>query len=307
MKTITLTTFILWAISCLGQEETKVTTTTTTETKTEVEKQTDTTEMLFGNTKVLVIRKAGAEEEVEINGPEEGMTAEEIRANRIEDSLDAVEDEADRIKEMKRSDPHWAGLDFGATILTNGNYKSSFTGTDYWENDPAKSFHMNWNLAEKKLNFGTPYVGLTTGLGFNFTQIAFKKNYLIQDQDSIVTAYKDTVHSYAKNKLRATYVTIPLLLEFNTNHNSDDSWYLAAGFVGGVRVSSQTKRVYDDGTKHKEKRKGTYGLEPFKLDAMVRAGHGDWGIFASYSVIPAFGGAKTAKVHPFNFGLTLNF
>jgi Outer membrane protein beta-barrel domain len=299
MKTATLTAFILWAIGCIAQEE---------KTAPKEEKQNDTTVMLFGKTKVLVIKQEGAEEEIEVNGPDDVLSPEELRENQVEDSLDAIEDALEEAKARKRSEPHWAGLDFGATILTNGNFKTSFPTAKFWENDPSRSFHMNFNFYDKKLNFGTPYVGLTTGLGLNFTQIAFKKNYLIKDQDSLVTAVIDSTRNFTKNKLRACYLTVPLMLEFNTSHDNDKSWYLAAGVVGGVRINSLTKRKWDEnGEKRKEKRKGSYGLETFKLDAMVRAGHGDLGIFASYSLLPAFGGSKTAKVHPLNFGITLNF
>jgi hypothetical protein len=299
MKTATFTAFVLWAIGCLGQEEKTI--------PAEV-KQNDTTVMLFGKTKVLVIKQEGAEEEVEVKGPDEVLTPEELRADQVEDSLDDIEDALKEARDRKRSAPHWAGLDMGASLLTNGNFKSSFPTTKYWENDPSRSFHMNFNFFEKKLNFGTPYIGLTTGLGLNFTQIAFRKNYLIKDQDSLVTAIIDSTRNFSKNKLRASYLTIPLMLEFNTSHDEDKTWYLAAGVVGGVKINSLTKRKWDEnGDKRKEKRKGDYGLEAFKLDAMIRAGHGDLGIFASYSILPVFGGSKTAKVHPLNFGITLNF
>ena len=62
-----------------------------------------------------------------------------------------------------------------------------------------------------------------------------------------------------------------------------------------------------DGKQFEYKRKGTYGLNPFKVDATVRMGYGSWGAFATYALLPMFEDGKTTAVHPLTFGLSLNF
>jgi hypothetical protein len=169
---------------------------------------------------------------------------------------------------------------------------------------------MTWNLnvLEKKFAIVKQYVGITTGLGFSFTQLAFRDNYVLQNNADTLFAVIDTVNSYSKNKLRANYLTVPLLIEFATNENADKSFYLAAGVVGGVRLSSKVKRTGEfDGKDFKQSLKGVYGLNSFKLDALVRLGYGDWGAFASYSLMPLFDTEKTVEVYPLTFGLSMNF
>ena len=164
------------------------------------------------------------------------------------------------------------------------------------------------NLLEKKFNFGTPYVGLTTGLGFSFASVAFRDNFLIESTSDSVYAVMDTANVYSKNKLKASYLTIPLLLEFNTSADKDKSFYLAAGVVGGVRLTSKTKRQGEfDGKEFKEKVKGPFSLNPFKVDAAVRLGYANWGVFANYSLLPLFDKGKTVDLYPLTFGLSLNF
>ncbi|MGV3613018.1 MAG: outer membrane beta-barrel protein [Fluviicola sp.] len=218
------------------------------------------------------------------------------------DTIDAAPDE----KELKHFEAHWAGIEFGPTILMNGAMKSSFPNDKHWENDPGKSFSWNFNFAEYKFKIYKNYIGLTTGLGLNWTQIGLKNN-ILNDSDSL-WAFKDTINDYKKNKLRAVYLTVPLMLEFCTNGKSDKGFYLAAGVIGGVRLGSSTKQVIEeDKTKIRSKTKGVYGLNAFRMDAAVKLGYKDIGIFANYNLLPLFDTDKTVGVYPLTFGLTVNF
>lgn len=203
---------------------------------------------------------------------------------------------------------HWAGIDFGPTILLNDNMKSSFPSDPQWENDPGKSFSWNFNVFEHKFPIYRNYIGITTGLGFNLTGIGLRQNVLNVNTDSL-WATVDTVSNFNKNKLRAFYLTAPLMVEICSNGDGDDDgFYLAAGIVGGVRIGSSVKtRVDTDTREMNEKTKGTYALNAFKLDAAVRLGYDHWGVFANYNVLPLFDTDKTAAVYPLTFGLSFNF
>ena len=258
------------------------------------ESEIDTMKMKFGKTQVLVISKSEKEEDAERSDSKIKITV--------------GSDDEESSKRSKTSEAHWSGLDFGFSILLDDKQDNTFSDHPYWKNDAAKSQVWNFNIIEHKFNFGTPFVGLTTGLGFNFTSVAFKNNYVIQSTADSVFAVIDTVNIFSKNKLKATYLTVPLLLEFNTNRNEDKSFYLAAGVVGGVRIASKTKREGEfDGKEFKEKVKAPFNLNPFKLDAAVRLGYGSWGMFANYSLLPLFETGKTVELYPLTFGLSLNF
>ncbi len=259
---------------------------------TNKEVESDTMKMKFGKTQVLVI-----------NNGEEDWDDEE---GFDEDDEDLGPEEEPR--KSRKSDAHWAGLDLGFMMLLDENRENTFANNPYWKNDPAKSQVWNLNFLEHKFNLGQPFVGLTTGLGFSFTSVAFRDSYLIQSSADSVFAAVDSVSSYSKNKLKATYLTAPLMLEFNTSRDASNSFYLAAGVVGGVRIASKTKRQGEfDGKEFKEKVKGPYNLNPFKLDAAVRFGYADWGIFANYSLLPLFDKGKTIEIYPLTFGLSVNF
>lgn len=211
--------------------------------------------------------------------------------------------------EVRKNKAHWAGLDFGFNIMMNSSFQTDFPGEPHLKNDIAKSQVWNLNILEHKFKIAKEYFGLTTGLGFNFTQIGLRNNYVISDSMNVLVAEVDTVNSYKKNKLRATYITVPLLLEFNTNKNNDKGFYLATGIVGGYRIASTYKQVYEvDGNKRKDKEKGGYNLNPFKLDLTARLGYGAFGAFVTYSLLPVFeSGATVNAAYPLAAGLTLNF
>jgi hypothetical protein len=217
------------------------------------------------------------------------------------DTIDAAPTET----EKEKIKAHWAGLDMGFTTLMNSGFGTSFSDHPYWANDPGRSMTWNLNLFEHK--FGRT-VGFTTGMGFSFTQTAFKDNYVLVYTSDTLYAEIDSVNTYAKNKLRATYLTVPLLLDICSVKKGGDGFYLAAGVVGGVRISSRIKRIGElDGKEFRQEEKGVYGLNAFKLDATIRTGYDNWGAFASYNVLPLFENSKTVAVYPLTVGLTLNF
>lgn len=221
------------------------------------------------------------------------------------DTVDASPSKEEAEKNEKHwHEANWGGIDFGVNVLTNENFGTSFKGNKYWENDPANSFNYNLNLFSRKHYIYQNNLGIVTGFGFNFTQYAFKNNYLIKTNIDSVYAQMDTVYNYSKNKLKATYIQIPLLLELSTD---DNHMYLSAGVVGGLRVGSKVKREGEhNGKNFEEKTKGTYDLNSFKLDATIRAGHNNWGVYASYALIPLFEAGKTVPVHPFSIGAIWN-
>jgi len=246
----------------------------------QMENKKDTTRINLGETEIIVISHQN---------------------DKDNDTIDA----APRESEKEKIKAHWAGLDMGFTSLMNSSFGTTFTDHPYWQNDPGRSMTWNLNLFEHK--FGRT-IGFTTGMGFSFTQTAFKDNYLLVYTSDTLYAEIDSVSSYSKNKLRAAYLTVPLLLDICSVKKGGDGFYLAAGFVGGVRISSRIKRIGElNGKEFRQEVKGVYGLNAFRLDATVRTGYDNWGAFASYNLLPLFETNKTVAVYPLTVGLTLNF
>src|SRR4051812_45116730 len=236
--------------------------------------------LVTGALSLLVICSVNAQEEKEGNGPDTtriNMGGKEILViskGDVEVIGDTIDENGKVIIIDEPHKPeitaHWAGLDFGPTILLNDAMKSSFPSDPQWENDPGKSFSWNFNVLEHKFPIYRNYIGITTGLGFSLTGVGLKQNVLSVNNDSL-WATVDTVSNFNKNKLRAFYLTAPLMIEICSNGDGDDKgFYLAAGLIGGVRIGSSVKtKIETDSRDVKSKTKGTYGLNAFKLDAAV--------------------------------------
>ena len=276
MRQFILTLAILLSISTLSAQETP---------KEEIPKANgkDTSRYKVGNVNIYVFKDP----------------IEEV------DTVDASPSEEEAEKNEKHwHEANWGGIDLGVNVLTNENFGTTFKENKYWENDPANSFNYNLNLFSRKHYIYKNNLGIVSGFGFNFTQYAFKNNYLIKTNIDSVYAQMDTVYNYSKNKLKATYIQIPLLLEFSSNDNNK---YISAGIVGGLRIGSKTKREGElNGKNFTEKTKGTYDLNSFKMDATVRLGVGNIGVYATYALIPLFESDKTVSVHPFSIGAIWN-
>ena len=113
-------------------------------------------------------------------------------------------------------DGHWAGFDFGTLILMSDLLKTDFVANDYWKNNVARSAVFNFNFFDYKFPIIKQYLGLTTGLGWNFTTIGLTKNYDIAHTSDTIFAVVNTSQNYRANTLNVQYITIPLLLEFAT-------------------------------------------------------------------------------------------
>jgi len=259
--------------------------------------KSDTTRTKIGNVVLVVVNDKLRS--IELNGENPEI---------VKDTIDAspTEVEAEENESRWKEDNYWGGIDFGVNTMLNNTQGTSFNNQAYWENDPAKSFCINWNTFSRKLPIYKEHIGFVTGLGFNFNQFAFKNNYVLMTKQDSVYAEMDTVFNYSKNKLRASYLQIPLLVEFASSGNESKSWHLTTGIIGGLRLSSKTKREGDiDGKSVEDKVKGVYHLNSFKADATVRLGYGNVGIFATYALIPLFESGKTVPVHPVTFGLSV--
>jgi TonB family protein len=208
----------------------------------------------------------------------------------------------------KRYDAHWAGFDIGSLILMSEGFNSTFENNPYWQNNIGKSSSVNLNLLEYKLPIFKQYFGLTTGFGMAFSTIGFKDNYILYHDQDTVFAMKDTLQSYRNNSLTATYLTVPLLLEFTTKAKQKKSFYVAAGVIGGLRIGSYTTKTgkYENGDRFQNVVRSKYNLNPFTLDATLRAGYGFIGIYASYQLNSLFKNNKTVDVFPFKLGVTFN-
>lgn len=202
---------------------------------------------------------------------------------------------------------HWAGLYLGVNgFLTPQNSLNLPAKAGFMDLNYAKSLHFAFNFLEKDIHLHKDYAMLVTGLGVDFNAYALKNNITLQKSNNSVFGLTDTINKFTRNKLKTTFVNVPLLLAFNTNSDPDKGFHIAAGMIFGYAISTKTKQRYDlGGDEINSKIKDDYFINPFRYSATMQVGYGDFNLYASYALNPLFKGAKGPELYPFTVGIRL--
>jgi len=251
----------------------------------------DTVRFNMGGTQIIIIE-------------DEGDSTNQKSSMTTKDSTIYFDDE-------KESDlSRWNGFYIGINGVTTPDRSFSLPSSQsYFDLDYSKSLNFNLNLIEKRFALGTPHVGISTGVGFDFNRYEFKRNVRLNyNSDSIWSSMPDSASgiNYSKNFLKATYLQVPLILDFVTSKKDEKGFYFGVGVIGGYKIGSKMKVKYEtDGDKHKENTKGDFNLNPFKLSATARMGVGNYVLFANYSLTSLFEKNRGPEVYPFSIGISL--
>lgn len=207
---------------------------------------------------------------------------------------------------------NWAGLELGVNgYLTPSGSIDMPQGYEYMELKYEKSTNFNINFFQQSFNIIGNKFGVLTGMGIQWYNYRFSDNVVLTNDSNRLGGYYDNSSSkaYVKSKLTASYLVVPVILEFQTNpYHNTNSFHISAGVIGGIRLGSHSKQVYEDnGSTNKPKEYDSFYLQPFRLDATARIGWGPVNIYANYSIMEMFRKGKGPELYPFTVGLVLPF
>lgn len=209
-------------------------------------------------------------------------------------------------KEKPSFDGHWSGFYLGVNGYLNPDHELGIP-EEYARLDLKyeKSIDVQINFYEQSFNLAGEKLGLVTGLGLQWDNYRFNNDVILSmDDDTLGFDEPNPDRDYKKSKLLTTYLNVPLFLEFQTNNdNQFDSFHLSAGVIGGWRIGSHSKVVYNDRNKNKERE--DFYTNPFRADAALRIGWGKINLYAGYNLIPLFKDDKGPELYPFNAGLQI--
>jgi len=233
----------------------------------------DTTTLNFGKTKVLVIGKEhNYNVDVADNGPRKAYF-------------------------------HWAGLEFGYNNFVNDDFKFDVPDQyGYLKLRTGKSVFWNLNLFGVKFNLVQEHLVLGTGLGFSL------RNYYFSTNDSILVPNASSVSAtqatapWFKNKLSTNYLTVPLMLEYNTSKYNENAFHVGVGMVFNLKVGTNLKTKSND---IKSKIKNDYNTRTVEWDARFQVGYGALNLFATYSLNSLFKNNEGPQLNPMTFGVGL--
>ena len=202
---------------------------------------------------------------------------------------------------------HWGGVDIGINGYVNEDFGTEVPdGYSFLDLKYEKSADVNINVYEQNINLAKNKLGLITGIGLRWNNYRFEDNVVLDSDTSPIYGYRDTSRDYQKSKLVVNYVTVPLLLEYQTNRFSrSNSFHITGGVVLGWRYASHTKMLYFDNGRVKPKDQDSFELNPFRYDATVRVGWGIINLYATYSLNKMFENGGGPELYPVAVGITL--
>lgn len=236
----------------------------------------------------------------------EDMTRIELGRHDLE-----IDDEGNvKFKKHKKEkfDGHWGGFDIGINgLLDADNSLNTPDGYEFMDLRMEKSINVGINIFEQNFNIIEENFGMTTGIGLEWN------NYRLHDRarvflDEELAGYKyegsDT--NFVKSKFVTSYLTVPLMFEFQTNsHSKTNSFHVGFGVTSGLRIGTHTKIVHKNGDKDTEKDRGAASMNPFKIDLMARIGWGKINLYGKYALVKLFKENRGPEMYPFSVGISL--
>lgn len=230
-----------------------------------------------------------------------------------------------RQKTNSRVSTNWLVVDLGfanyvdKTDYTNtGTYLVNRPGTpDLGKSDfklrTGKSINVNvWFVMQKLALDKARHINLKYGIGLELNNyrykspLSYRENGVIPYSGGLQTnspfIFKDSI-AFSKNKLAADYLTVPLMLNFASNpDNIKKGISLSAGISAGYLYSQRNKQKSD--ATGKDRNKGEYDLERFKLSYIGEIGLGPIRLYGSYSPKSMY--EHDMDMRPFTLGFRLS-
>ena len=202
--------------------------------------------------------------------------------------------------------PRWGGFEAGLNMFlkTPPDVVNTNNGAQGMEIRPLRSWYFGFNIADVGVAFSKKHTaGIFTGIGIGWNNFSWNNDVKIEfDNDNVVyTLVPIDEDKIVKNsKFGALFLQVPLMFEVRPTRRM----YIDAGVTGGLRIAQWNRVKFADGTQVKR----YYGasINQFKLDASLRVGGRNLGFFANYALLPLFD-TRSSKVHPINFGFSINF
>jgi hypothetical protein len=165
----------------------------------------------------------------------------------------------------------------------------------------GKSINVNVWLFQQRLNLYKHKINLIYGLGMEFNNYRYARNisYIPGYPTKII---RDSVN-FSKNKLMAEYISVPLMLNFNSNPaRPSKAFKMSLGVMGGYLVKAKTKQISKE--RGKVRKVDDFNLNKSKFSLTGDIGYGPVKLYANFALTPLHD--YGLEQYPFSVGIRLN-
>lgn len=305
MKTIILTSALLFLSACLIKAEELPADTTFQYNRKYIKVEDDSDQI-----KVKVFEKNESSDTVQYKQLYEGIFSDEKSYEKwtVQESFGRFNIPFLTKKKKNQMVSHWGGIGIGFANIADPSL--NMTEVNGVSIDAGSSHEWFINLSGGVLPLYRNNLGITSGVGISWLNLRLDKNTHLVDVDGVTGVYSAPEDiQYSLSRLIVTRINIPLMLEWQPTIAGRHKAFISAGLVGGVKTYSSYKVKYKDQEGNKVGKLEDRGLNtaPLSLDYMVQAGYDDLVIYAKYSQFSLFQSDKGPGVRTVSLGIMLCF
>jgi hypothetical protein len=198
----------------------------------------------------------------------------------------------------KPTESHWTGFGFAFSNLE-----------DLQEADlkSDKSYSIILNVGDYIVPLNHHWL-FVSGVGLDWSRYHFKGDTGLRNIDGITRFVPaEEGQRYKSSKLLTYYVTVPLLLEYQTHVSRNQTFFLQGGLEGLIKYYSKSEvEIKTDGRDRKVNFRDL-SIRPLNARMVFRAGFDDFSLFGYYQLFSMFEKGKGPEVFPCGLGVMLNF
>lgn len=197
-------------------------------------------------------------------------------------------------KNKRYLDPHWTGLGMGFM-----NYDSD--KIPYGSLKMSTSHNFTVNLFDFHKQLSNNWL-LVSGLGTEWSRYHFDENAALTKRDgqTFFEPAPDGIN-YKSTKLLAYYITVPLLLEYQTG-----DFHISGGPVAFFKYYSKSQvKYYTDGEKFVQNKGRDLNIRTVDLRLRLQVGFNDVAIYGYYAPFSMFEKDKGPELRTYTIGLMI--
>jgi hypothetical protein len=165
----------------------------------------------------------------------------------------------------------------------------------------GKSLNVNIWLFQQRLNIYKHKLNLLYALGVEMNNYRYARSitYVPGYPTQII---RDSVN-FSKNKLFAEYLSVPLMLNFNSNPaRPSRAFKMSMGVMGGYLVKARTKQISKE--RGKVKKSDEFNLNKWKVSLTGDVGYGPVKLYGNFALTPLHD--YGLEQYPFSIGIRFN-
>lgn len=197
-------------------------------------------------------------------------------------------------------------IDLGFTTLRdNGSFKLS-PKNDFLSYRSWKTSNVGFDVLQVAYRFNSTFK-LYIAAGLDWELIRLRKDITIQKtSDMGGLKYSADSINYSKNRFSSSYLRIPIMFDFRSKDNDNGTrWHYVFGPELGVLLSGKVKQISNENGK--QKMYNDYHFTKFRYGAVVRIGHGGFGVFGKYYFNDMFNTVAQKGLKNVSAGFTVGF